>query len=137
MSTNVTLVGRVGSDPELKITANGKQLTKLSVVTSGRRLTDGNWVDVDTTWWSVVCFGTLAERVAEQVGKGMAVIVYGKARQVEWEQDGAKRHRIEITATSVGPDLQFDIPQGRKVQRSDSAPADQWQAPADDFAAPF
>jgi single-strand DNA-binding protein len=137
MSTNVTLIGRVGSDPELKITANGKQLTKLSVVTSGRRLTDGNWVDVDTTWWSVVCFGTLAERVAEQVGKGMAVIVYGKARQVEWEQEGVKRYRVEITATSVGPDLQFDIPQGRKVQRSDTAPADQWQAPADDFAAPF
>jgi hypothetical protein len=68
MSATITLDGRLGQDPELKTTSNGKTLTRLSVVTNGRKRTEaGTWEDVDTTWWDVTLFGLVADDAAAQL----------------------------------------------------------------------
>ena len=123
MSTTITLLGRLGNEPELRIGQSGTPVTKLNVVTSGRKNVDGKWIDVDTTWWTVVCFRQLAERVAETLHKGTAVIVHGTARQVEWEHDGQKRSRIEVTATTIGPDLRW-ADTGNRIDRGTAGDSD-------------
>lgn len=134
MSAPITLTGRLGGDPDIKFGSNGNAVAKFSVVTSSRRNVDGNWVDVDRTWWTVVCFKQLAERVGDTLRKGQAVIVVGDVKQVEWEQDGQKRSRFEVTARTVGPDLRFDAP---GINRETTAPVgDAWTLPSAD-AAPF
>lgn len=119
MSAPITLVGRIGDDPKVTFAANGNAVTRLRVVTSGRRLVNEKWEDVDVTWWTVVMFGKLAETVVECVSKGDSVIVTGKVRGVEWETDGVKKHGTEVVADAVGVNLRWGSP--NRIQRSTTA----------------
>lgn len=108
MSAPITLVGRLGADPDLKFGQSGKAIARLRIVTNSRRQVDGQWKDVDATWWSVVAFGPLAEQATENLSKGSAVIVVGKAKESEWtDKDGNPRKSIEVVADSIGPDLRW------------------------------
>lgn len=108
MSAPITLVGRLGADPDLKFGQSGKAVVRLRVVTNSRRQIDGQWKDVDATWWSVVAFGPLAEQATENLSKGSAVIVVGKAKESEWtDKEGNQRKSIEVMADSLGPDLRW------------------------------
>ena len=105
MSAKVTIVGRLGADPEMRSLANGDTLTSLRVVSSGRRQVDGKWVDVDTTWWRVTAFRQLAEGCVEALTKGDKVIVVGTIKESSWDKDGVKQTRLEVTADSIGKDI--------------------------------
>lgn len=102
MSYPVTFVGRLGADPELKVSGS-TTITKARIVTNGRkREADGSWVDVDTSWWDVTVFGRLAEAVADQCRKGQLVMVSGKVKIRTWEDpNGEKRSRPEVVADQV------------------------------------
>ena len=62
----VTLLGRVGTDPEMQYTPNGTAVTKLRLATDRNR-SNG---DTETDWHSVVCWDKLAEAVNSYVAKG-------------------------------------------------------------------
>jgi single-strand DNA-binding protein len=135
MSIQVTLVGRLGADPELKFGQNGKGICKLRVVTSGRRMVDGKWEDVDTTWWSVTAFGPVAEQCVEYLSKGSAVVVVGKAKEDVWtDKDGNERRSVAVLADTVAQDLRWLS----QVGRSKGAPIedDPWKL-SDPAHAPF
>lgn len=104
MSANITLDGRCGRDPELKISANGKAVTRMSVVTNGRKKDEsGQWVDTDTTWWNITWFGAVAEAVAEQVTKGDRVVVTGRVRDEKWTApDGSERSTKAVVGDTFG-----------------------------------
>jgi len=101
MSFTVTFEARLGADPEMTTGSNGSALTRMRVVTNGRRMVDGDWQDTDTSWWQVTAFGRQAEAAAEKLRKGDLVIVMGKIKQREWEKDGVKRVTAEVTADKV------------------------------------
>ena len=101
MSFPVTFKARLGADPEMTTGSNGSAVTRMRVVTNGRRMVDGDWQDTDTSWWQVTAFGRQAEAAAEQLRKGDLVIVQGKVKQREWEKDGVKRVTAEVTADEV------------------------------------
>ena len=135
MSAPITLVGRLGADPDVKFGASGKAIARLRVVTNSRRQVDGQWKDVDATWWSVVAFGPLAEQVTENLSKGSAVIVVGKAKESEWtDKDGNPRKSIEVVADAIGPDLRWASPITR--EKPTAFDDDPW-AISDPAKAPF
>ena len=101
MSFPVTFKARLGADPEMTTGSNGSAVTRLRVVTNGRRMVDGDWQDTDTSWWQVTAFGRQAEAAAEQLRKGDLVLIQGKVKQREWEKDGVKRVTAEVTADEV------------------------------------
>ena len=101
MSFPVTFKARLGADPEITVAANGSTIAKLRVVTNGRRLVEGEWVDTDTSWWNVTAFGRTAEAAGDQLRKGALVIVTGKIKQREWEKDGVKRTTADVTADDL------------------------------------
>lgn len=105
MSAKVTIVGRLGADPEMRSLANGDTLTSLRVVSSGRRQVDGKWIDVDTTWWRVTAFRMLAEGCIEYLTKGTKVIIVGTIKENSWEKDGVKQTQLEVIADSIGKDI--------------------------------
>jgi len=118
MSAPVTLIGRIGTDPEMKFGANGNALLKFRVVTSARRQVDGKWEDVDTSWWSVTAFRQLAENLAESLSKGDPVIVVGKIKQRSYETPQGDKHSIvEVMAESVGPDMRWVTATVKKPER--------------------
>ena len=67
MSFPVTFKARLGADPEMVTGSNGSAVTRMRVVTNGRRMVDGDWQDTDTSWWQVTVFGRQAEAARQSV----------------------------------------------------------------------
>jgi single-strand DNA-binding protein len=104
MSVPVTIVGNLTADVELKFTPQGKAVAKFSVATAERFKTpEGVWDSKNTTFWNIIVWDKQAENVADSIGKGDEVIIFGKAYTTSWEDKttGEKRSRIEVTATKV------------------------------------
>ena len=146
MSAPIILIGRIGTEPEIKFGQAGNAVLKFRVVTNARRQVDGKWEDVDTSWWSVTAFRQLAENLAESIKKGDTVIVVGKIKQRTYETPQGEKHSIvEVLAESVGPDLRWAVAQVKKAERvgrqqfADAKAAiedDPWNTPTDNKA-PF
>lgn len=102
MSLNqVVLVGRAGKDPELIATSSGSSVGKLTVATDDREKVNGEWQKV-TEWHKVVCFGKLADLVAQYVHKGSLVSVVGRIKTRKYQdRDGNDRYSTEIVADTV------------------------------------
>lgn len=100
---NITIVGGVGRDPELKFSKDQKAIATFSVATDYGR--DEN---KKTTWHNVVAFGSLAENVVKSVTKGTRVIVSGRLDVSEYEKDGEKKKKVELVADAVGLELRFE-----------------------------
>ena len=127
MFHRISIIGRVGQDPEMRYTPDGTPVCNLSVATSttaskngpnGERPCPTGWKDSYngknwelTTWWRVTCWRGLAEAVNQYVSKGRQVFVEGEIRgeavdgrqnpRVWTGQDGVARASFEVTARSV------------------------------------
>lgn len=99
----VILVGNVGQDPEIKYTASGVPVAKLSLATNERfKNKNDAWQD-RTEWHSIVAWQRLAEIVGEYVHKGSKLYIEGKLQTSTWEdkQNGEKKYRTEIVARDI------------------------------------
>ena len=108
MSQNMTIIGNLAGDPEIRFTPSGKAVASFTVLTSKSKKDEatGKWESTDTTGWLVKAWDQLGENVGESLQKGDAVIVNGTAVYKSWEkEDGSKGGRIEVTAWNVGLDL--------------------------------
>ncbi len=106
---NVTIVGNLTRDPELRFTPSGQATTTFGVAVNRRwqnRQTQ-EW-DEATSYFDVVCWAQMAENVAQSLGRGSRVVVSGRLDQRSWENsEGDKRSKIEITADEVAPSLRW------------------------------
>ena len=91
----VELLGRVGTEPDLKYSQNGTAVTTLRMATDRRRQNG----ETEADWHSVVCWGKLAEAVSEYVKKGNRIFVAGSLAQNSYErEDGERVYRTEVHA---------------------------------------
>lgn len=99
MVNRVTLIGRLGRDPEMRYTPSGAAVARFSLATDeGRKDQQGNWQN-ETTWHNIVVWNQSAERAAESLKKGNLVYVEGKISIRNWEdKEGQKRTSYEIVA---------------------------------------
>ena len=115
----ITLVGNVTRDPELRFTPNGQATATFGLAVNRRwqnRQTN-EWEEA-TSFFDIVCWRELAENAAESLSRGSRVIVNGRLDQRSWEgQDGEKRSKIEVTADDLGPSLRFASAQVQKNER--------------------
>ena len=132
--TQITLVGNLTDDPELRFTPNGVAVAKWSVAVN-RRTYDaqsGEWRDTGTDFHRVTAWRSLAENVAGTLAKGMRVVIVGDLRQRTWtdEKTNEKRSAWEVEASAVGPDLAFATATVSKVAKtSGAAPGDEtWES---------
>ena len=131
MSAPITLIGRCGTEPEIK-SPKGPVVT-FRVVTNGRRNIGGEWQDVDTSWWSVVAFGFTAEGVIQDLRKGDLVVIVGKVKETSWEKDGVKQKSVEVVADHVAKELRLVGSQGRAQAPSVTLGMDEWATTQEAF----
>ena len=94
----VELLGRVGTDPEMKYTPNGTAVTKLRLATDRYRRDGEDTAD----WHNVVVWAKTAEAVNQYVGKGQRIYVAGRLVQNTWQtDDGDHRSRTEVHTQEV------------------------------------
>ena len=97
----VCLFGRLGNDPELRITQGGTALLKLRMATSERVKKGNEWVE-ETEWHSVTMWGKRAEGLAKHLTKGSKVLVEGRLHTSEYtDRDNNKRYSTEVVASSI------------------------------------
>ncbi len=116
---NITVVGNVTRDPEMRYTPSGvSQVTLgLAVNRSWRNQQTNEWEE-RTSFFDVVCWRELADNVGASIKKGSRVLVTGRLEQRSWETDqGEKRYKIEIIADEVGPSLRFATADVHRTER--------------------
>ncbi len=95
----VVICGRLGKDPEMKYTANGKAVTTFSVAV-GKKVIDRE----ETEWFNVVLWEKQAETAAQYLTKGREVLIQGEMKTRSWDgADGVKHYRTEL----IGRSMQF------------------------------
>ncbi len=92
----VFLIGRLGGDPELKSTQNGKNVATFSLATSEKY----NGAE-KTEWHKIIAWEKLSEVAKNYLTKGRMVHVEGKIQTREYESQGVKRSVTEIIATNI------------------------------------
>lgn len=99
----VTLIGNIGKDPEIRTLENGVKVATFSLATStgGFKKQDGTDVPEKTSWHNVVCWRGLADLAEKFVKKGDKLTVFGSISYREYEKDGVKRYATDIIAYDV------------------------------------
>lgn len=103
----VHLTGRVGRDPEIRYTNDGKPIARMSVATSERRKdANGEYVE-KTEWHTVVAFNKLGEIAEKYIRKGDPVAVIGKMQTRKYtKKNGDEGWVMEVVLDSWGHTLQ-------------------------------
>jgi len=116
---NVTVVGNITRDPELRFTPTGQAVASFGLAVNRRwqnRQTQ-EWEEA-TSFFDVTCWAQMAENVSESLMKGSRVLVTGRLDQRSWENsDGEKRSKVEIVADEIGPSLRWATAQVVKNER--------------------
>jgi len=94
-------MGNLTRDPELRTTPNGTNVCSFSLALNrSYKNAEGGWTEA-TDYIDVVAWGPLGERVAQYLTKGRPALVNGRLQSRSWEQDGAKRSKVEVVAQDV------------------------------------
>jgi single-strand DNA-binding protein len=136
--TQITLIGNLTNDPELRFTPSGAAVAKFTVASTPRYMDrqTNEWKDGDTLFLQCQIWRQAAENVAETLTRGMRVIVSGKLKQRSYEtKEGEKRTVFEVEVDEVGPSLRNATAKVTKTTKqgggSFSAPAessDDWSS---------
>jgi len=115
---NVTLVGNLTRDPELRFTQGGKGIASFGLAVNRRYQVNGEWQE-KVSFFNVVAWDQLGENAAASLTKGTRIIVSGRLEQREYEtQQGEKRNVVEIVADEIGPSLRWARAEIERTQRT-------------------
>ncbi len=98
----LSLIGHVGAEPEVRTTANGTKLTKLSLATNRRWKDSSGQTQERTDWHRLTCWGPLAEITEEFVSKGDRLYVEGRVQYGSFEGDnGVSIPTVEVHVSEI------------------------------------
>ena len=95
------LLGNLGADPELRMTAGGQAVLNLRLATTESYLDKQKARQERTEWHSVVVWGKRAEGLGKILRKGDRLFIEGGLRTSSYEKDGEKRYKTEVVAQNV------------------------------------
>lgn len=107
---NCSFIGRLGKDPDMRYTTDGKAVASFSLAVNR----DGK-KDV-TDWINFVAWEKTAELIAKYCNKGDLIGVTGSLQQRSWEKDGQKHTVHEVRVNRI------DFCGGGKKNANNSAP---------------
>jgi single-strand DNA-binding protein len=118
--TQITIVGNLVDDPELRFTPNGQAVAKFRIASTPRfrDQQSGEWKDGESLFLTCNVWRQAAENCAESLQRGMRVIVQGRLKQRSYEtKEGEKRTVFEVEVDEVGPSLRSATAKVNKASR--------------------
>lgn len=107
LKNSVRLWGRLGMDPEIRESQEGKKWAKASLATTDLHTSEDGQKEQETQWHNLVMFGKPAEIAEKYMNKGTEVILEGKLTYRKYtDKTGTDRFITEIIVNSfllVGP----------------------------------
>ena len=102
---NITVVGNLANDPELRNTNSGIAFVGLNVASTPRTYNrnTSTWEDGETVWVRCTAWREVAENVARSLTKGTRVIVTGRLKPASAYQaaNGESRASIELEIEEI------------------------------------
>ncbi|MSQ11418.1 MAG: single-stranded DNA-binding protein [Dehalococcoidia bacterium] len=120
----IIVIGNVGTDPEMRYTAQGTPVTTFRLASSRVTNNPAGERDQATEWFTVVSWRQLAEQVNQYLNKGRRAYVEGRLQSRSFEGKDSKTHFInEIVADRVlfldrAPDRPGAPPQPQEAPES-------------------
>ena len=132
----VILVGNLGRDAEVKVTASGQSVASFSIATTETWTKDGEKKE-KTEWHRIVLWGRQADTLQPYLTKGKQIYVEGRLETRQWEKDGQKHYTTEVKADRIV--LLGGGRGGERSERGESSYADPMAsaAPITDDDIPF
>lgn len=101
MLNQVTIMGRLGRDPELRRTGSGTAVTSFSLAVD-RDYTGKDGGERQTDWIDCVAWKNTAEFINSYFSKGRMAVVAGRLQVRDWTDDhGNKRKATEVIVDSI------------------------------------
>lgn len=118
--STVTMTGNVVTEPRHVELDEGLHITSFRLACTPRRFdrTSREFVDGETSYYTVCSFRGLARNVAASVRRGEPVVVTGTLRVREWRNDDRSGTTTEIEALTVGHDLRRGVGGFERVSRA-------------------
>ena len=103
MYQQITIVGNLGNEPELRYTPSGTPVASFSLAVNKSWVTEDGEKHEKVTWFRVTVWRKQAEIVSQYLGKGKQVMVIGEVDEARpWtDKDGNNRASLEVTASAV------------------------------------
>ena len=103
MYEQLTIVGNLGRDPEMRYTPSGKVVTNFSMAVNTRWNNSDGTDGERVTWYKVACWGKLPEVTNEYLAKGRKVLVVASRIEAEAyiDKEGEPRAALKVTADAV------------------------------------
>ena len=126
----MSVIGFLGTDPEMRYTPNGNPVTSFRIATSRSYTSSDGERHEETEWFTVVAWNQLAELCNQYLSKGRRAYVDGRLHSNSWQgQDGQTRFSNEIVAERV---LFLDRAPG-----GPGSPEGEGESPLDEDSLPF
>jgi len=101
LKNKVQLIGRLGSNPEVKTMENGNKMAKMSLATNDFYTNNKGERVEDTEWHNIVIWGKSAETAEKYLQKGSEVMMEGKITYRDYtDKDGVKKYFTEIVVSA-------------------------------------
>lgn len=96
---HITIMGRCGRDPEMRMTPSGVPVTSVTLAVDRDFGKDGN---KETDWIDVVAWRETAKFLADHFAKGRMAVVSGRLQIRSWtDKYNNKRKTAEVVADNV------------------------------------
>jgi single-strand DNA-binding protein len=100
MLNKIMLIGNLGRDPELNVTAEGTPVTKFSLAVNRKYKTGTGELKEETEWFNIVARRQLAEICERYLHKGSKVYLEGRLSQRKYtDREGVQRTSVEVIPT--------------------------------------
>lgn len=97
---NLTIIGNLVKDAELKYTNSGTAITGLTIAVNRSVKKGDQWTE-EASFFDVSLWGKRGESLNQYLNKGTKIAVSGSLKQDRWESDGQKRSRVVIMADNI------------------------------------
>lgn len=131
MLNSVCLVGRAGSDPEIKTFSSGSILAELRMALTRPGKDKGT---TETDWFQVKLWGQPAETAKAYLKKGHLFGITGELQEEHWESNGQKRSKVVVVARTLKLMQPKD---SQPAQTKSEEPEDIFGSSDDDEETPF
>lgn len=107
MNDQITVCGHIATDPKLRSTDGGLDITNFRLASQQRRYDakQGAWVDQEANWYTVSAFRSLATLAVGSLVKGQRIVVMGRLRIRDWESGERRGTTVGIEADVIAADI--------------------------------
>lgn len=95
------IMGRVGTDPEVKHLTPESSVANFTVAVNEKWKDKLGEVHESVEWFAVVAWNGMARMVEKNLTKGQKVLIEGKMKTRSWEKDGQKHYKQEVNIENM------------------------------------